>query len=141
MDLFSAEDQERIADAIQLAENQTSGEIRICVSQHCKGDILKQAKIYFEKLGMHKTALKNGVLIYLAVEDHKFAIIGDKGINQKVPVDFWETTRNILQDHFRKGQFVEGLIKGISSAGEQLHIFFPKADDDVNELPNEMVQF
>lgn len=141
MELFDKDDQERISDAIEHAENQTSGEIRVCVSKHCPGDVTEQAVRYFEKMAMHKTALKTGVLFYLAVEDRKFAIIGDQGINEKVPKDFWKSSKDIMQTHFRQGEFVEGMLAGITSVGEQLGVFFPRAHDDVNELPNDIVHF
>lgn len=127
--------------AINLAENRTSGEIRVCIERKCSGEVMSQAAKRFNELNMHKTALKNGVLIYLAIDDHKFAIIGDKGINKKVPDNFWEETRNIMSEQFKKEQFADGLIAGINRAGEQLRTFFPRSDDDINELPNEVVYF
>jgi len=87
---------------------------------------------------MHQTALRNGVLIYLATDDHQFAIIGDAGIDQKVPEDFWESTKDMMLDSFRKGDYVSGLIAGIEKAGEQLGRYFPRRSDDVNELPNDI---
>lgn len=127
--------------AINMAENRTSGEIRVCIEKKCPHEAIAQAVRRFSELDMHKTALKNGVLIYLAIEDHKFAIIGDEGINKKVPENFWEETKNIMADLFKKEQFAEGLIAGIHRAGKQLKTFFPRSDDDINELPNEVVYF
>ncbi len=138
MELFSNDDQEHIAHAIHLAENRTSGEIRVCAEKHCKGDVLDRAAAYFHRLGMDKTNLRNGVLIYIATEDHQFAIIGDQGINNKVGSDFWNETKERMLEHFRKGQLTDGLIAGIRSAGEQLKTHFPRFDDDINELPNEI---
>ena len=89
MSLFTSEEQEQIANTIADAEKATSGEIRIAVEKHCHGSAFERAIEYFAKLDMDKTAQRNGVLIYLASEDHKFAIIGDKGINNVVPEDFW----------------------------------------------------
>jgi len=127
--------------AINMAENRTSGEIRVCIEKICPHEAMTQAAKRFDELNMHKTALKNGVLIYLAIEDHKFAIIGDEGINKKVPEGFWEETKNIMAEFFRKDLFSEGLIAGIDRAGIQLRTFFPRSDDDINELPNEVVYF
>jgi len=141
MEIFNEAEQEQISHAISLAENRTSGEIRICVEQHCNEETLDRAKKYFEKLGMDKTALKNGVLLYIAVHDKKFAIIGDSGIDAKVPGNFWEDTKASMQSYFKKGLLVDGIITGIASAGEQLRTYFPRADDDINELPNDVVQF
>ena len=139
MELFTEEEQERIVNAIHEAENHTSGEIRLAVEPHCKGEVLDRATQYFHRLGMDKTALHNGVLIYLATEDHQFAIIGDRGINAKVPTNFWEETTDLMLQHFRQGDLIQGLIEGVIHAGEQLHHFFPRQDDDINELPNDIM--
>lgn len=139
MGIFSAEQQEKVVQAISLAENKTSGEIRVVVEKHCPEEVFDRAKHYFEKLDMHKTALRNGVLIYLAHEDHKFSIIGDAGIDKKVSADFWECTKEIMLNEFRQGQYVNGLIQGIEHAAEQLGKFYPKESDDINELPNDIV--
>ncbi|AIM38923.1 hypothetical protein KO02_21130 [Sphingobacterium sp. ML3W] len=139
MGAFSSEEQEKVVHAISLAENRTSGEIRVVVEKHCPGEVFDRAKHYFEKLAMHKTALRNGVLIYLAHEDHKFSIIGDAGIHTKVTADFWESTKEIMVQEFRKAAFAEGLIRGIQNAGAELAKFYPRQDDDINELPNDIV--
>lgn len=139
MEIFNQEEQEKIEHAISLAENLTSGEIRLVVERrvHDK-EAIDLAKDYFEKLKMHQTALRNGVLIYLATDDHQFAIIGDAGIDSKVPGDFWESTKDLMLGSFRKGDYVSGLIAGIEKAGEQLGRYFPRRSDDVNELPNDI---
>lgn len=137
--LFNSEDQEEIKLSIQAAEFQTSGEIRVFVESKCKeAHALDRAVFQFQQLKMHETKLRNGVLIYLAVDDHKFAIIGDAGINEKVPSDFWESTKEIMQTHFKKGEMAEGLKQGIAKVGEQLKTFFPYENDDKNELPDEI---
>lgn len=139
MPLFSTQEQEQIANAIAEAEKTTSGEIRIAVEKHCHGSAIARATQYFAELGMDKTAQHNGVLIYLAHEDHKFAIIGDRGIDKLVPDDFWETTQVAMKAHFLSGNLADGLIAGISLAGEKLALYFPYQNGDVNELPNEIV--
>lgn len=138
MGLLSAEEQEQIVHAIQIAENKTSGEIRVAVEKHCNSSAMDRAAFYFNKLGMHKTALRNGVLIYLATEDHLFAIIGDEGINNRVMPDFWETTKEQMLLHFKKGDLASGVSDGIISAGKQLKTFFPVSKDDINELPDDV---
>ena len=140
MDIFNESEQQKIVQAINLAENLTSGEIRLVVERTIKGgkDAMEQAQYYFEKLQMHETALRNGVLIYLAVDDHRFAIIGDAGINQKVPENFWENTKDTLISYFKQEDYVGGLIAGIQEAGKQLATYFPRMHDDVNELPNDI---
>lgn len=140
-EIFNPTEQHEISHAISLAESHTSGEIRVCVERLYEGDPLERATYYFEKLGMDKTALKNGVLFYVAVDSHKFSIIGDQGIDKKVPENFWETTKELMKSHFKNNQIVDGLVAGIDLAGKQLKHFFPVDDDDINELPNEVIQF
>lgn len=135
---FSKDDEERIVAAIKTAENRTSGEIRVHLENHTDKPNLEHAKSVFKKVGMNKTALRNGVLFYLAVQDHKFSIIGDKGIDAVTPEDFWDHIRDLMQEHFRTGNFVEGLVQGINEAGIALKKFFPREDDDINELTDEI---
>ncbi|PTS92799.1 hypothetical protein DBR11_26275 [Pedobacter sp. HMWF019] len=139
MALFNEQEQELISTAISEAEKLTSGEIRIAIDKHCKGEAFDVATAYFKKLGMDKTAHHNGVLIYLAHEDHKFAVIGDSGIHKVVPEDFWETTQIAMKAHFAGGNITQGLIAGISLIGEQLALFFPYQSGDINELPNDII--
>ena len=135
---FTEENKLQIANAIRAAELNTSGEVRVHIEKHCKGDVLDQAAYIFEKLGMHKTELRNGVLFYLAVEDHKFAILGDAGINQKVPADFWEKTKELVLSKFKDGAVADGLASGIIMAGEKLKEHFPYQKGDINELSNDI---
>lgn len=141
MKLFNTEEEERLTHAINLAENRTSGEIRLCVEKKCAEDVIEQATKRFRQLDMHKTALKNGILIFLALDDHKFAIIGDAGIDQKVPENFWQETKDLMVDYFKKDLYVDGLVAGIDRAGKQLKTFFPRSDDDINELPDDIAYF
>ncbi len=138
MDLFSEEEQKHISEAIEAAERFTSGEIRVCVEKSCSENVLDRSAKYFRKLNMDQTVLHNGVLIYLAVNDHQFAIIGDSGINKLVPANFWDSTKDIMLSHFKKGQLAEGVIAGIKLAADQLRIYFPYQGGDVNELPNDI---
>jgi uncharacterized membrane protein len=137
-DFFSKDDQKKIEEAVKQAEHKTSGEIRVHIDTRCKGDVLDAATRVFATLGMHKTKLRNGVLIYLALQDKKFAIIGDAGINQKVPANFWDNIKNDMLEHFLKSEFTAGLIHGISMSGAQLKQHFPHEKNDVNELPDEI---
>ncbi len=137
--VFTPEQQHQIMEAIREAELATSGEVRLHVEGKCPdGDPVQRAIAVFAHLGMHQTREQNGVLFYLAVDDRKFAVIGDKGINEKVPAGFWDTTKELLRNHFRQGQLVDGLCLGIIESGRQLKTFFPRQDDDVNELPDEI---
>jgi len=135
---FSKEEKKQITDAIAEAELNTSGEIRLHMEGHCKIDVLDRAAYIFEKLKMHETALRNGVLFYLAVHDRKFAIIGDGGINQVVPANFWDEIKETMLGFFKEGKFTDGLAKGILMAGEQLKANFPYHDEDINELSDEI---
>ncbi|WP_374166740.1 TPM domain-containing protein [Arcticibacter sp. MXS-1] len=138
MALFSEQEQEQVRLAIEAAERNTSGEIRVCAEKNCKGDPIERATSYFYKVGMDKTTLKNGVLIYIATEDRKFAIIGDSGINELVPDDFWESTKVAMLEKFKSEKLAEGLVTGITMAGEKLKEFFPYLEGDKNELPDEI---
>jgi uncharacterized membrane protein len=135
---FTAEQQASIVSAIAEAEKNTSGEIRVHLENKCSADVLDRAAQVFAKLHMHKTKERNGVLFYLATEDHKFAILGDAGVNAKTGPDFWDTIKAGMAEDFSKGNFTEGLVNGIIKAGEQLKVHFPYQSDDVNELPNEI---
>ena len=135
---FTKDQKEKIVEAIQKAEKETSGEIRIHLESKCKGDALERAVKMFAKLKMHQTELHNGVIIYLAVQDKKFAIFGDKGINEAVPDDFWEDVKDVMKEYFAKSEFISGLTKGIAMIGEKLKTFFPYQDDDVNELSDDI---
>jgi uncharacterized membrane protein len=138
MSIFSEKEQELISNAVESAERYTSGEIRICVEKTCSEPVLDRAANYFKKLDMDKTAQRNGVLIYIATEDHQFAIIGDAGINKLVPHDFWDSTKDTMLAYFKEGDLTAGIIAGIKMAGDQLKTYFPYLDGDVNELPNEI---
>ncbi len=135
---FTESQQKSIQLAIENAELNTSGEIRVHLEAKCKGDTLTIAKKVFEKLNMHQTELRNGVLFYLAVEDKKFAILGDKGINNVVAIDFWDSIRNKMLEEFKQEQFTIGLCKGIEMAGDKLKTHFPFQKNDANELTNDI---
>jgi uncharacterized membrane protein len=137
-EFFSGDQQARILASVKEAEKETSGEVRIHIETSFTGDVLDRAAWVFKKLGMHKTAERNGVLFYLAVESRKFAIIGDAGINAKVPQGFWNEISELLAENFREGKFTEGLSEGIILAGKQLKTHFPYHENDVNELPDEI---
>jgi uncharacterized membrane protein len=135
---FTKEQQALILAAVKVAEKETSGEIRVHIETKCDEDVLDRAAWVFKKLGMHKTEERNGVLFYLAVSDKKFAIIGDAGINSKVPAGFWKEVSELLMKNFKEGKFTEGLSEGIILAGKQLQSQFPFKKDDVNELSDEI---
>jgi uncharacterized membrane protein len=127
-----------ITQAIEQAEHQTSGEIRVHLETKCGEDVLDRAAWLFKKLKMNETKDRNGVLIYLSINDRKFAIIGDAGINKVVPEGFWNENKEMMISHFSKGEFALGIINGIEKTGEQLKQYFPFQTDDVNELSDEI---
>ena len=137
-DFFSKDDKILITNSIANAEINTSGEIRVHIENKCKTDVLDRAAYLFEKLAMHKTEKRNGVLFYLAVNDKKFAILGDAGINKVTPDDFWEDIKKTMLGYFKEEEFAKGLEKGIEMAGQQLKDHFPYQSDDINELPDEI---
>ena len=135
---LSQNEENEIVEAIRLAEKETSGEIRIHIEKTTSIDVFERAMEVFHMLKMDNTKLKNGVLIYVAVEDKTFVIYGDKGINDVVDDTFWDTTKDVIQSHFKQGQFKEGLVQGILRAGKELQANFPWDASDINELPNEI---
>ena len=137
-DFFSTWEQNQIKTAIEKAELDTSGEIRVHVENLCKGDVLDKAAFVFKQLGMEKTELRNGVLIYLAIKDRKFAIIGDLGINSVVPEGFWDNIKKEMLVSFQKNEFCTGLCNAIEAVGEHLKKYFPYKKDDVNELKDDI---
>ena len=127
-----------VRDAVRAAELNTSGEIRVHVDRDCEGDPVQRAVEVFEKLEMHATALKNGVLIYVAFNSKKLAIIGDSGINEKVEADFWNSTRDKLVNAFKSGDYAKGICAAVEEAGSRLSNFFPRQTNDNNELSDEI---
>lgn len=138
INFFTKEEKIQLKAAIAEAELNTSGEIRLHLDNRCKSDVLDCAAAWFEKLEMQKTEKRNGVMFYLAVRDHKFAILGDAGINAVTPDNFWDNIKESMLTNFQEGNFTEGLTKGIAMAGEQLKEHFPYQSDDVNELSDEI---
>lgn len=137
-DFLTKEEESAIVEAIRMAEKNTSGEIRVHIEASTTIDPYDRAREVFHELNMDATERKNGVLIYVAVEDHHFVICGDKGINDLVEYDFWDCTRDIMTTHFKKGNFKEGLVDGILRAGDRLQKHFPFEEGDINELSNEI---
>ena len=131
---FTQEQKDLIEQAIGEAEKQTSGEIRVYIENACKGDILDRAAYLFRLLDMHRTKERNGVLFYLSVARQQFAVLGDTGINARVPGNFWDSVRDVLVSYFKEEDFTGGLREGIRMAGEKLKTFFPRQADDTNEL-------
>jgi len=137
-EFFNETQKQQIVQAIKDAEINTSGEIRLHIESDCPGDVLDRAAFMFAKLDMHKTNLRNGVLFYLSVNDRKFAIIGDAGINAVTPDNFWDEIKEIVLTDFKNGEYTAGLSTGIKMAGDALKKHFPYNDNDINELSDEI---
>lgn len=137
-DFLTKKEEEEIVEAIRTAEKNTSGEIRVHIEKSANGDSFNRALEVFHYLKMDNTKAQNGVLIYVAVEDKHFVIYGDKGINDVVPKNFWDSTKDVIQSHFKAGNFKQGLVEGILKAGLELEKHFPWEHGDVNELPNQI---
>ena len=137
-DQINSDDHKRIVKAIEEAELNTSGEVRVHIESKCKEDILDHAAFIFEKLEMHKTDQRNAILFYMALNDHKFAVIGDAGIHAKVGDEFWTKVKDEMLPLFKEGKLADGLINGIQKAGMELKTYFPYQSNDKNELDNEI---
>lgn len=135
---LTPDDEQQIIAAIAKAEKNTSGEIRVHIENHTEKPPLERAQEVFHALGMDKTAIRNGVLFYVGVADHTFAIIGDEGIDKAVEADFWDCTKDLVISHFKNKQFRDGLVAGILRAGERLQQYFPFDHEDTNELSNDI---
>ena len=138
INFFKPEQETLIIAAIRKAESETSGEIRVHLEKDPSGTALKEAKRIFRKLGMHKTEGRNGVLIILLPEEKTFAIIGDKGIDNAVGTNFWDSERDLMERYFRDGEFCAGLVAAIDRIGSKLKSFFPSDECNENELPDDI---
>ena len=135
---LTPEQEKEIVTALRSAEKNTSGEIRINLEEHSKKEAYDRAADVFDMLEMHKTKQRNGVLIYIAVEDRTLVILGDTGINDVVAPDFWESTKDLIILNFKNDNITKGLVEGVLMAGEQLKLHFPYSKSDKNELPDEI---
>lgn len=133
-------DHDRVVDAIKAAEATTSGEIRVFVHRgELKDDAYLYAQTKFNKLCLHKTRERNGVLIFVAPRAQKFAVLGDAGIHAKVGDPFWQQLVDKMREHFKQENFTEALVHGVTETGKLLGQYFPRQPDDRNELPDEIV--
>ena len=140
MPFFSKEENEKIKSAIQTAEHETSGEIRVCVEKNCRISPIKRAGYFFRKLEMDSTTHHNGVLIYIAYGNRKFAIIGDREIHRHTGPQFWEDSKNLMNTHFKDAAICDGVIAAIKQVGHQLKEHFPSQKGDSNELPDDVYE-
>lgn len=137
-EFLSPEQEKQVVEAIKIAEKETSGEIRVHLESKSRKELPVRVQEVFKQLKMHKTALRNGVLFYVATEDKTFAVFGDNGINEKVGENFWNEAKDLMLKHFKNNDFGTGLAEAIILAGQQLKTHFPYQKDDVNELSDEI---
>ena len=137
-DFIPSEGQRRIADAITAAERHTTGEICVHVTPRCRGNVMKRAVKTFNRLHLYTTKRRNAVLIFIAYEDRKLAILGDTAIHEAVPEGFWDGEVEELTNYLKAGRPVDGLCAIIARMGERLSEYFPGERDDENELSNEV---
>ncbi len=133
-EFLTAEEEGEIVNAILEAEKNTSGEIRVHIEATTKIDHFSRAQQVFHFLKMDNTKDENGVLLYVAVEDKKFVIYGDSGIDRAVPRGFWDSTKDVISSHFKQGKFKQGIVEGVLMAGKELQTHFPWDQTDTNEL-------
>jgi uncharacterized membrane protein len=140
-EFFTADEKQQLVEAIQKAEQRTSGEVRLFIESKCRFmDAMDRAKEIFLQLGMDKTELRNATLIYLAVDDHQVAVLGDEGIHQKVGAQYWKDEVAKMLQKFRAEKLVDGICVAITDLGEALQHHFPyNSDTDKNELPDEII--
>ncbi len=137
-DFLTPEEELAIVQAILEAEKNTSGEIRVHIESHTRLDHFARAQEVFHLLKMDNTKQENGVLLYVAVNDRKFVIYGDRGIDKAVPDTFWDSTKNAIETQFKKGNYKQGILDGVRRAGKELEAHFPWQHGDTNELSNEI---
>lgn len=133
---LTSKEEEEIVEAIRIAECDTSGEIRVHIEQKCDTDVYEHALDVFHILKMDNTLQRNGVLIYVAIDNKSFVIFGDQGINNIVGADFWNSTRDKIATQFKFGHFKHGIIDGVKEAGKVLSQHFPWHHHDRDELDN-----
>ena len=137
-DFIPSEGQRRIAAAITAAERHTTGEICVHVTPRCRGNVMKRAARTFDRLHLYSTKRRNAVLIFIAYQDRKLAILGDAGINNVIPEGFWDNEVEELARFLKAGRPVDGLCEIIAHMGERLSQYFPGERDGENELSNEV---
>ena len=136
---FASEaDLEAVRQAISEAEAGTSAEIRVHLDHRCPVDPMARARDVFERLSMHRTAARHGVLVYVAIADRKLAVIGDRGIHERVGEGYWQRLVADVLAHFREERPRDGLLHAVAALGAALRQHFPRSPDDRNELRDEV---
>lgn len=135
---LTADEQARLERAVAAAENRTTAEIKVAIVRHSWGDSRDRAAQCFRRLGLADTAQRNCVLLLVIAANREFVIYGDEGIHQQVGQSFWDDVRDLIADHFRRGDFGGGLVAAVERVGQQLAAFYPASPHDRNEIGNEV---
>jgi uncharacterized membrane protein len=131
----------RIVQAIREAESKTSAQIRVCVQRgKLNGDPLIAAQKKFQRLGMHKTSERNGVLIFVAPRARKFAVVGDQATHERCGDIYWRQIVDRMREHFRNERFSDALVDAIRDTGKMLATHFPKRSGSASEQSGEIVE-
>ena len=136
-ELLPASEQERVVAAIRRAEGKTSGQVKVHLDARCIGPARRRAERLFVRLGLSGTRHRNAVLLYVAVRDHKYAILGDSGIHEAVGGSFWESAAARMKDAFARGALGDGLVGAIEAIGEKLAERFPPGQTS-NEISDDI---
>ena len=136
---LSPEEKHLIEEAVRKAESATSAEIRVVFAKKLGEDALEEAEEWFVRLGMEKTRERNAVLICLGVASRRFAIVGDEGIHRYMADEGWQQVRDVMVERFKADQFAQGIAFGVTEVGLVLSEHFPPREDDINELPDDIV--
>ena len=140
-EFLSQLDHDRIVGAIRQSEANTSGQIRVYVQRgKLEGDPVDAARTKFQKLAMHATKERNGVLIFVVPRARKLAVIGDEGVHRKCGDAFWQQLVERMRAHFQKENFTDALVEAIQETGKLLASHFPKSASPKNELPDEVIE-
>ena len=137
---LNASEEQVVVDAIRAAESRTSSEIRVCVSYRMWIRVEPYARRVFRRMGMDATRARNGVLILVLPRLRRFRIVGDEGVTAEMPADFWKRVARAMEDKLREGLRAEALATGISLLEGELSERWPAAEDDHDELPNDIAR-
>lgn len=127
-----------LVEAIQSAEEHSTGEIRVHIDSNTENDNAKTAFKIFEKLCLNKTTEKNAVLFHVNFEQKYLTIIGDTGIHEKVKQSYWDHLHDYITAEFAKGNYYKALKSAILETGLELKKHFPVTGENPNQLSNEI---
>jgi putative membrane protein len=100
----------------------------------------RRAIRYFKVGAERRTAGRTGILIYLSLTEHRAEIVADESIHAKVPNELWGEAMADMLVHIRYGRIADGMVAAVEDVGKILSEHFPRSDDDVNELPDRVIE-